>query len=72
MLFLVTMTHAAESCPGYDPERMREGIELVDKIESQAKELNIKIHFQVTAVLEHASYALGRDGQPRCTNSLVR
>ena len=33
-------------------------MEAVDAMESLAKELNIKIHFQVIATLEHATYAL--------------
>lgn len=58
MLFLVTMTHSAESCPSNNPEKMPEAMESVDAMESLAKELNIKIHFQVIATLEHTTYAL--------------
>ncbi len=58
MLFMLTMTHTAESCPGNNPEKMPEAVEAMDRMESLAKELNIKIHFQVIATLEHATYAL--------------
>jgi len=58
MLFMVTMTHTAESCPGNNPEKMPEAMESVDRMESLAKELNIKICFQVVATLEHVTYAL--------------
>ena len=64
MLFLVTMTHTAENCPAYDPEKMREGIESAEKVESAAKELNLKLHFQVTAILEHTTYTLVETDSP--------
>ncbi len=37
MLFLVTMTHTAESCPGYDSEKLEEAIGALEKSESVAK-----------------------------------
>jgi len=58
MLFLVTMSHSAEKCPANDPEKMRETIEIVDKIEPMAKELNIKIHFMVLSGLGHTTSVL--------------
>lgn len=58
MLFMVTMTHTAENCPGNNPQKMPEAMESVDAMQSLAKELNIKIHFQAIATLEHTTYAL--------------
>ncbi len=31
MLFMVTMTHTAESCPGNDPQKLKEAIEALEK-----------------------------------------
>ncbi len=58
MLFMVTMTQTAESCPANNPEKMPETMEAGERTESLAKELNIKICFQVIATLEHVTYAL--------------
>ncbi|GAI83142.1 unnamed protein product [marine sediment metagenome] len=58
MLFLITMTHTAESCPGYDPEKLEEGIAALEKCESVAKELGVKTHFLLADVLGHTMYAL--------------
>jgi hypothetical protein len=44
MLFHVTMTHTADSCPAYHTERMPEVISSFEKLERLATELNIKAH----------------------------
>ena len=64
MLFLVTMTHTAESCPGYDPKKLEETIEAVEKSESVAKELGMKIHFLLGDLLGHGMYALVERDNP--------
>ncbi len=64
MLFLVTMTHTAESCPGYDPEKLEETIEAMEKSESVAKQLGMKIHFLVGDLLGHGTYALVETENP--------
>jgi len=64
MLFLITMTHTAESCPGNDPEKLQEGIEALEKPESVAEELGMKIHFLVTDLLGHSMYALVETDNP--------
>jgi len=52
------MTHTAESCPVYHPEQMSAAIESAEKGESMASELGIKVHFMLSAIVEHAAYAL--------------
>lgn len=58
MLFLVTMTHTAESCPVYHPKQMSATIESAKKSESIAKELGMKIHFMLSAIAGHTAYTL--------------
>ena len=58
MLFLITMTHTPESCPGNDPEKLEESIAALEKSESVAKELGMKIHFLLADLLGHTMYAL--------------
>ena len=63
-LFLITMTHTAESCPGNDPEKMSETIESAEKIECSAEELGIKVHFMLDVLLGHTAYALVETDSP--------
>ena len=58
MLFHVTMTHTVEECPGYNPEKMREWIASSDKLEDIAKQMGVKVHFDVNVAPEHVAYAL--------------
>jgi len=52
------MTHTAESCPVYHPEQMSAAMESAEKSESLTKELNIKVHFMLSAIAGHAMYTL--------------
>jgi muconolactone delta-isomerase len=58
MLFHVTMTHTAENCPGYYPEKMPDFMAGLKKLDGIAEELNIKMHFLVNAAPDHVMYAL--------------
>lgn len=69
MLFHVTMSHTPENCPACDPEKMKEAMAAGEKMESVAKELNIKVHFMVTEVVGHTVYGLVETDNP---DSLAR
>jgi len=58
------MTHTAESCPGSDPEKLEEGIKALEKSESVARELGMKIHFLLADLLGHSMYALVETESP--------
>jgi len=58
MLFHLTMTHTAEDCPGYNPEKMPEIISSAENMEKTAEELNVKVFFYVEGAPEHVSFAL--------------
>ena len=58
MLFHVTMTHTTEDCPGYNREKMPEFVAAWEKLDTIAKELNVKVHFSVNEAPGHVSYAL--------------
>jgi hypothetical protein len=58
MLFHVTMTHTPEACPAYHRETMPEVIAEMEKLESVAKDLTIKVHFMLWGAPEHVAYAL--------------
>jgi hypothetical protein len=58
MLFHVTMTHTAQTCPAYDPELMRATLPALEKLEGTAQELGLKVHFALWAAPEHDAYAL--------------
>ena len=75
MLFHVTATHTAEDCPGYNLQRMPEVVTSLEKLESLAKELNVKVHFLVNGAPEHVSFALLEADNPgavaRVVNSIA-
>jgi muconolactone delta-isomerase len=58
MLFHITMTHLAKDCPAYNHDDMPDMVEGLKKLEEQAKDLSVKIHFIVWAAPEHTAYAL--------------
>ena len=58
MLFHVTLTHTAQTCPAYDPETMQAFIPALEKLEATAQDLGLKLHFALWAAPEHVAYAL--------------
>ena len=58
MLFHITATHTADNCPGYNRELMPPLVEAIEKSDTVASELGIKVHFMVNAAPEHVIYAL--------------
>ena len=58
MLFHITATHTPDDCPGYNPEMMPGLVEAIEKSDSVASELGIKVHFLVNGAPEHVIYAL--------------
>ncbi len=59
MLFHVTMSHNAATCPAYHRETMPDLLLLAgDKIEALEKELGVKAHFIVWGAPEHVAFAL--------------
>ena len=58
MLFHVTMTHSAGTCPAYNAEQMPGFIAGADKLEGAAAELQVKVHSILWAAPEHAAYAI--------------
>jgi muconolactone delta-isomerase len=58
MLFHVTMTHSAATCPGYDQGQMPGFIAGAEKLEAVAQELQVKVHALLWAAPEHVAYAL--------------
>ncbi len=58
MLFHVTMTHSAATCPAYNPEQMPGFIAGADKLEGATAELHVKVHSILWAAPEHVAYAI--------------
>lgn len=58
MLFHITMTHTAEDCPGYNPDKMPEIISSAENMDKIAEDLNAKVLFYVEGAPEHVSFAL--------------
>ena len=58
MLFHITATHTSDNCPGYNPEMMPGVVDSIEKSDSVASELGIKVHFMVNGAPEHVTYAL--------------
>ena len=58
MLFHLTATHTPDDCPGYNPDRMPEFLAAGPALQEKAKELNIKVLFNVNGAPEHVSFLL--------------
>ncbi len=58
MLFHVTMTHTPENCPAQlPPDKQKKFFAQAEKMQKDAKKMNINIHFMVAGV-GHTMYAL--------------
>jgi hypothetical protein len=58
MLFHVTMTHTADNCPAYHPEKMSQLIAALDGLEAAGKELHVKAHSLTWGAPDHVAYAV--------------
>jgi hypothetical protein len=58
VLFHVTMTHTAATCPAYEREQMPSFIADAEKLEAVAQELHVTVHFLLWAAPEHVAYAI--------------
>ena len=58
MLFHVTMTHTADNCPAYHPERMPAVITSLENLEELGKKLNVKAHSLLWGAPDHVAYAV--------------
>jgi uncharacterized protein YecE (DUF72 family) len=58
MLFHLTMTHNAQTCPAYDPEQARAVLPALEKLEATAQELGLRLRFVLWGAPEHVAYAL--------------
>ena len=58
MLFHVTMTHTADNCPAYHPDRTPEFIASMDKLPELGKQLGVTAHALVWAAPDHVGYAV--------------
>lgn len=58
MLFHVTMTHTADNCPAYHPERMPALISALDGLEAAGKKLTVKTHSLTWGAPDHVAFAV--------------
>ena len=58
MLLHVTLTHPEENCPGYHRELIPGILAGLEKMDDVAKSCGVKVHFLVTAPVEHTFFAL--------------
>ena len=58
MLFHVTMTHTADNCPAYQPERMPDVITSLENLEEVGKKLNVKAHALLWGAPDHVAFAV--------------
>ena len=58
MLFHVTMTHTAENCPAYHPEKMLEFLASAEKLEALGRELHVEAHAMLWGAPDHVAYAV--------------
>ena len=58
MLFHVTMTHTADTCPAYHSEMVPAFITSMDKLEALAKELNVQVHALLWGAPDHVAFAV--------------
>lgn len=58
MLFHVTMTHTADDCPAYQPERMPAVIASLEALEQRGRELHVKAHALLWAAPAHVAFAI--------------
>ena len=58
MLFHVTMTHTADNCPAYHPEKMPAVITSLENLEEVGKKLNVKAHALLWGAPEHVAFAV--------------
>ena len=71
MLFHVTATHTPDDCPGYNRDKLPELLEASKRIPAKAKELNIKVLFNVNGAPDHVSYLLLEADDPYSIALLV-
>lgn len=58
MLFHVLMTHTADNCPAYHPEKMPALVASLENLGALGKELNVKAHEVLWGAPEHVAYAV--------------
>ena len=58
MLFHVKMTHSADNCPAYHPERMPEVLASLERLEEVGREANVKAHALLWTAPSHDAYAV--------------
>jgi hypothetical protein len=58
MLVHVTMTHSADDCPAYHPDRMPAVLASLEGLEQIGKELNVKAHVLRWGAPDHVSFAV--------------
>jgi Domain of unknown function (DUF3303) len=58
MLFHVTMTHTADNCPSYHPERMPAVLASLERLEEVGREANVKAHALLWSAPGHAAWAV--------------
>ena len=58
MLVHVTMTHTADDCPAYHPEKMSALIPSLEKLEDLGKELKVKAHVLLWGAPAHVAFAV--------------
>jgi muconolactone delta-isomerase len=71
MLFHVTMTHTADDCPGYNPDKMKDMVAASEKMEGLAKQWNVKVLFYVNGFPEHVAFALLEADSPLAVTQFV-
>ena len=58
MLFHVTMTHTADNCPAYHPEKMPPLLASLDGLEAAGREFHVKAHTLLWGAPDHVAYAV--------------
>ena|SRR5260221_4851752 len=58
MLYHVTMTHTEDNCPAYNREQQVAFMAAADKLDSLAKELNVKVLQLLWGAPEHVAFAV--------------
>jgi hypothetical protein len=58
MLFHVTMTHSADNCPIYQPEKMPAVLASFENLDDFGEKLGVKVHYFTMCGPTHVAYVL--------------